>query len=264
MNAREYRRAQDRSLAPLLRKIRELLIAYGVPATDEQREELALLLMRAVRNAYGRNYEVAQMYITAQVGLVDVPDLPDLPLRAVVEALRRVTDGLVVHGDPVSERNRTSPVVVDKVRKGAAGQIARLAQEPARNTVQKLAERTGSLGWARMLVGPASCSFCAMLASRGPVYSSEEAAIGRGGNPLDRYHSPYIDKNGNLVGGDCDCIAALVPGPVWEGRDSHEKLELLWIAASTKRGSTRKAFRRQWDSKVRSGETREFIADSVK
>lgn len=266
MNAREYRRQQDKALNALLRKIRQLLIAYGVPATDGQREQLALLLWRSIRNARERNYEVAKTYIASQLVLADIPDLPGFPLEAVVAALERGTKGLLVNEEPITTENRKHPTVVQAGTKGIEGQVSRQAQEPARNTVQELAEATDGVGWARMLTGATSCSFCAMLASRGAVYSNRETAIGRGGNPMNRYHTAYVNKSGKLVGGDCDCIAVPVINGTYEGLDAADALDALWQDATRRKSNkdARNAFRREWDSKVRSGETGDYIADTMK
>lgn len=267
MNARQYRREQDKALAALLRKIRQLYLAMGVPITDAQREAMALLLLRSVRGARERNYRVAQAYIASQVVGAAVPDLPFYPLESLVRSLEFATDGLQVNQDAVTAANRRDPRIVDTGRKAAAGAIARQAQEPARSTVQNLAESTDGIGWARMLTGPTSCSFCAMLASRGAVYSSRESAVGRGGNPMNLYHTAYLNKNGKLVGGDCDCIAVIVhAGGSFEGAAAAESLENLW-QDSTRRKSNkdaRNAFRREWDRKVRGGETGEYLADTIK
>lgn len=267
MNAKEYRRQQDKALNALLRQIRLLLVAYGVPATDAQREQLALLLWRSVRNARERNYDVAKAYIASELVAADVPDLPGFPLAAMITGIERATKGLLVDEEPVTAANRKSPRVVDAGRRAVGGQVSRQAQEPARNVVQELAENTEGLGWARMLTGATSCAFCAMLASRGPVYKSRESATGRGGSPLDLYHSPYVSKSGKLVGGDCDCIAVLVrPDGSFEGADAAERLEDLWQAATRRRSNkdARNAFRRSWDQKVRDGESGEYIADTMK
>ena len=59
----------------------------------------------------------------------------------------------------------------------------------------------------------------AMLASRGAVYTSRQAALGKGGSPLNLYHTPHLNKNGKTVGGFCDCTAVIVPrgSTSWEG-----------------------------------------------
>jgi hypothetical protein len=243
-----------------------LFTAYGVPVTAAQREDMALLLARSVRNARERNYAVTQAYIASQLFGLDIPDLPGLPLDAVMRALESATVNLTVLEEMVTDKNRHHPRIVDVGTRAATGQLSRQAQEPARQTVQTVAEQTDGIGWARMLTGATSCSFCAMLASRGPIYKSRESAIGRGGQPMTLYHTAHLNKNGKLVGGDCDCIAVLVVDHnTWEGRPAFEKLEDLWQKTTSRRSNAdaRNAFRREWDRKVRSGETRDYLAASV-
>lgn len=70
------------------------------------------------------------------------------------------------------------------------------------------------LGWARVLTGEESCSFCAMLASRGPVYTKQTVLTKGNGT---RYHD------------NCDCIAVLViKGQHWEGHNQFRALQKLW------------------------------------
>ena len=232
-----------------------------------QLEELALLLLRSVRGARKRNYGAVKAYLASQLLLGEVPNQPGLPLEAVASALGRATRGLVVDNDLVTLSTRKSPRVVAAASRSVTGELSRLAQEPARETVKTVAEETDGIGWARMLTGPTSCSFCAMLASRGPVYNSRESALGRGGNPLNLYHTAHLNKNGKLVGGDCDCIAVLVVDyDTWEGRKAFEQLETLWLdtGAKASNAEARNAFRREWDKQVRSGETGDYIAESMK
>jgi hypothetical protein len=94
-----------------------------------------------------------------------------------------------------------------------------------------------------------------MLASRGPVYTSRQAATKRGEARADAYHD------------GCDCVAVLVTDyNSWEGRRSFEKLEDLWLDTGAKHSNAdaRNAFRRAWDRKVRGGETGEYLADTMK
>ena len=103
-------------------------------------------------------------------------------------------------------------------------------------------------GWARVLVGAYSCSFCAMLAIRGAVYTSKRAAIN--GSSLGVYHTPYVNKNGKTVGGFCDCEAVLVyQGRSWEGQHAADALEKLWQDSTEghSMANARNAFRREWD-----------------
>ncbi|MGY1945330.1 VG15 protein [Nocardia asiatica] len=128
--------------------------------------------------------------------------------------------------------NRTDPRVIAQVSERLSATLTRHAAEAGRNAVVNAALGAGDeVGWARVLSGAENCPFCAMLASRGPVYRSDKSAltvVGRGGRPRgsralgERYHD------------NCDCEAVLVRrGVDWEGREEFERLERLWIAAST-------------------------------
>lgn len=70
-----------------------------------------------------------------------------------------------------------------------------LVKQPYRSTYQDSAIKSGA-GWARVPTGSDTCAWCLMLASRGAVYSTAQAA-GRG----KKYH------------GDCDCAPTLVRSP---------------------------------------------------
>ena len=66
------------------------------------------------------------------------------------------------------------------------------------------------LAWARVLVGEVNCPFCAMLASRGAVYKSEQTA-------------------GFEAHNLCDCVATLVmKDKPWEGEQEAAFLQDLW------------------------------------
>lgn len=74
------------------------------------------------------------------------------------------------------------------------------------------------LGWARVLTGQESCPWCAMLASRGPVYD-ESTVVTR--------------SDGRTYHDFCDCAAVMVvKGRKWEGEVEYKKLRDLWEDAS--------------------------------
>jgi hypothetical protein len=269
MNAKQFRRLQDKALRPLLKKIRALFHARGVPVTDPQIAQMALQLYRPVVLARQRNYNVGLAYLNTQrLPPTRISPPRHYPLEALNNTITEIAHDLRIEDEPLTESNRRDTRVIEVARKAVEGTVARVAQEPARELIQEVGEDEDleNVGWARMLVGAYSCSFCAMLASRGPVYKSRETAIGRGGNPLDAYHKPYIDKRGALVGGVCDCIAVLVTSwGTWEGRDAFEKLENLWQDTGGKASghAARLKFRREWDRQVRAGETGQYLADSL-
>jgi hypothetical protein len=253
--AYDFRRAQDFALRPVLKRVRQQFHLQGVPVTAEQRADMVSYLWRPLNNARAQTYTASVRYLHGQ-GLLDTPPLRPYEPQALDKLLTDTVERATVAGDPVTEENRTSPIVVEQTQKAVARAVSRHAQEPARETVQEAADDAGEeIGWARMLTGPKSCGFCAMLASRGPVYRSDKSAMFRGGASADAYHD------------GCDCVAVLVrKGVPWEGQQSHKVLEKLWEATGGKFSGkdARNAFRREWDRTVRSGGSGDFVADAMK
>lgn len=71
----------------------------------------------------------------------------------------------------------------------------RFVKQPGRSTINTNVQRDPAQArYARVPSGATTCAFCLALASRGPVYATEETAGGS-------YHA------------DCDCV----PTPVWDG-----------------------------------------------
>lgn len=103
------------------------------------------------------------------------------------------------------------------------------------------------LGWARVLTGAENCAFCAMLASRGPVYS--EDTVVTTGKPREVRPRQVHYRNSGATGGHtyvsgsrregekyhdhCDCIAVLVvKGASWNGEQQYHALKDLWDDAT--------------------------------
>ncbi len=81
-----------------------------------------------------------------------------------------------------------------------SGAISRHVLNGGRQTIQdEVLRDSRALGWARV-AGPEACAFCAMLASRGPVYKKETVLYTKGGR---KYHD------------HCACGAE----PVYEGAE---------------------------------------------
>lgn len=125
-------------------------------------ENLAAAYLRAFREAEG---------ITAPLETVALAgDAPEAQVRTVLHvtgpaAIKRATrKGLSL------ERAATTAFTL------SAGAVSRLVLDANRATVVETARRDPfALGWARVTDGD-PCFFCAMLASRGPVYFSEATA----------------------------------------------------------------------------------------
>lgn len=91
------------------------------------------------------------------------------------------------------------------------------------------------VGWARVLQGRWSCGFCIMLAARGAVYSSADAAqlvaaesgkkSREGGFLSRRARTELRKKNPRAFHEHCDCIVVPVFDPEnWSGRAEQQRL----------------------------------------
>lgn len=102
--------------------------------------------------------------------------------------------------------------------------------------VQDAAPRLRPVGWARVLQGRWSCGFCIMLAARGAVYSTADAAqlvaaeAGKksreGGFLSRRARTELRKKNPRAFHEHCDCIVVPVFDPEnWSGRAEQQRLQ---------------------------------------
>jgi hypothetical protein len=246
MTARQYRLALNRALkalAPLLAMLR----AQGIPVTEQQRWDMALQMVGPIRKSRSLAQQAALAYLVSQ-GLGAPQPVPSYSPAAVAAMLNRVVDqSQTPDGKPVHRLNRRDTMVVEKVGAAIVRGAERHAQQPARDLVQSVADEWPGVAWARVLTGARSCFFCAMLASRGPIYTSETAAKFRGGQRVDRYHD------------GCDCEVVLVQNySTWEGRRAHMLLAQLW-EDSTEGTSGRRsmnAFRRAYEKQAGTGKFR--------
>lgn len=96
--------------------------------------------------------------------------------------------------------------------------------------------RLRPVGWARVLQGKYSCGFCIMLAARGAVYSSADAAqlvaaeAGKksreGGFLSRRARTELRRKNPRAFHEHCDCVVVPVFDPDnWPGRTEQQRLQ---------------------------------------
>jgi hypothetical protein len=95
----------------------------------------------------------------------------------------------------------------------AAGAVARHVEQAGRDTIITATRRDRvALGWARVPTGRETCAFCWMLASRGPVYTTCQAA-----GDMTMWH----DR--------CDCLVTPVfHRDDWDGRDTFLTARQLW------------------------------------
>ncbi|WP_067891228.1 VG15 protein [Nocardia vaccinii] len=144
-----------------------------------------------------------------------------VPRRATVNAPKvTVVERRTNVSIPNLDEGPSSPRVVVRIAESTGEAVARHARQAGRDAILRTADVAGSaIGWARVTSGATPCPWCAMLASRGPVYRSEQSAIFRAHD-------------------QCHCRAVLVfRGHEWEGEDSYQRWNALWTSATKgKRG----------------------------
>ncbi|WP_329105498.1 hypothetical protein OG792_32800 [Micromonospora sp. NBC_01699] len=181
-----------------------------------------------------------QFYLTHREAMQVLADAPPVLLAGALPPEQMTTVALVtgpvevkraiIRGEPIS-------VAMSKAAATTAGAVFRLTANAGRDTIDTMTARDRlALGWARVTDGN-PCSFCALLASRGPVYKSDQSATGRKG----RYH------------GKCGChpVAVYSKGDPWPGKA--REFEALYESA-TEGESGRdaiNAFRRAYEAQQR-------------
>lgn len=287
----------DALLRTMRRQVRNAVVQQGVPVTLEQREQLASVMLPAIRRARAQSHALGAQILETQAQALEIPTPPVQPVRryerqAVVTMLENVTlvsdrssNATVTVDDPgeaterrprvsvtvvdpesrrssrvsveVTEDNRRDPEVVKVIADKVQAVAERHARMPSREALTDAVESDDDddgpeIGWARVLTGAESCGFCAMLASRGPVYKSKKSASDAGGVDGKAYHD------------NCDCEVVLVrEDQDWVGREEYEALEHLWASstAGTNGKSALKAFTAALNQEIVDGTAGRFIAD---
>ncbi len=153
---------------------------------DGSTEAWLRVTRREVANQHGKSAAVAAAYfqVFRQVELGRLERFE--PLR-VAPIGRQFTTSLMVTGPVTLRRLLRSGVPPAQAKSQGvatlAGAAVRLALAGSRDTlVETVKADPRALGWSRVTSG-SPCAFCAMLASRGPVYVAEDSA---GFEPHDR------------------------------------------------------------------------------
>lgn len=224
------------------------------------------------------------------------PDAPEdvRGPRVTVAALDPVTRRRARVTVDVTEENRRDPQVVKAVTARLEAAAERHARMPSREALTDALEatpivplraspdedpeadfvwddddllspddvnagRAAVIGWARVLTGAESCPWCAMLASRGPVFNSERDALYITSRS-ERFDSRELKKYHD----NCDCEIVMVrEGVDWNGREQYEALEQLWIESTldTSGDDSVKAFAQAFNQRAADGDIDQFIAE---
>lgn len=268
----EHVRGNDESLtADAARLVNKALAAHGVPVTVGQVEQLVdILYPRIIRmrraSWQGHVVELGRQAAAAGVEIKPEPIRP-YPRKALFDAIAEVSrlspDSSKLHVmmlDEESRRRVMQPVTPDFSNRGDTAVKARVASELGRRVGRHVVDagrsavsdsahngsarfksgRPARVGYARVLSGRESCAFCAMLASRGPVYSKDTVVRRRDGR---RYHD------------GCDCIPVLVvDGEPWEGQAEAESLYSRWREITWENGRIAPNQFKKWQQAVSAGQ----------
>lgn len=218
-----------RSESAVKSAVRSAVMSRGVPVDIASADELAADLWATMT-------EQRAMLAAREAELIG-QDFPDMiranrrfyPLTAT-ESATRMAAGLGPHArgvlvddlDPVTQqlaRTKVLPYadpdnaeVVTRFIEELAATASRHVKSASRDLVADTA-RLNRAGWARQLSGAETCSFCALLVSRGAVYT---------------------DKSVNFqTHNHCDCTATLVrnPGDDYPGKSAAVRLNGLYREA---------------------------------
>lgn len=168
--------------------------------------------------------------------------------EAVTDAIARLDAARERAKAAAAERNKDA--IAARESGTTAGAVSVAAREPDPPGQAEPREPAGKkIGWARILTGDENCAFCAMLASRGPVYESKHTAM-------------FVGATTNSYHDHCDCdVVLVVEGRDWVGREQYDALEQLWMESTTgtSGGESIKSFARAWNGKVADGEVERYL-----
>lgn len=184
-----HRRRQIRLATAADSEIRRAWRILDVADIDGTRNAWQRSMTGIVSRRYGVSASVAEEYLaayrTAELGAITggvvIPGLPMAETLAALDAVgpqalkRQIGRGM----SPSAAYMRQRGLVVDEARK--------MIMSGGRGTVRESARADSrAIGWRRVSDGD-PCTFCAMLVSRGPAYTSEALALTHGANE-DPYH----------------------------------------------------------------------------
>ncbi|WP_288858150.1 ADP-ribosyltransferase [uncultured Corynebacterium sp.] len=272
MSRRFLRHVEDAVNRQVAASVKKAVRAHGVPVTTEQARELVEELYPMVekhRRAIWREHIAELGREAAEAGVELAPEPPqEYSPHALYEAVASVsrlspgsqhiqvrvldedTQRLVSRPVMPDASNRRDQQIVNRIADELGRRVSRHVVSAGRQAVAdathngsarfKDTGRPARVGYARVLSGRESCAFCAMLASRGPVYSDDTVVRRRDGR---RYHD------------GCDCVPVLVvEGQPWEGQQQAEALYEQWAKHTTRNGHTVRDQFGQWSKAVASGE----------
>jgi hypothetical protein len=233
--AEAQRVEQARLSAEVTRDVLALWLATYEPRSPGVWRALVAALLALVGRFRRESSRAAVAYYLESRGEARAPGLhvprlaPDAP-PGLIEATAQIT-GARTYG-----RALTADVPEQQARQNAgvqlAGNMARIALDAGRQTIlDAIDDDREAIGWAR-ITDANPCAFCSMLASRGPVYRSEQTASFQS-------HA------------HCSCVAAVVwsRDEAWLGHSKDLYEQWQRVTAGESGDGARRAWRRYWDNR---------------
>lgn len=217
-----YNQAVNAQGAAAERSVRRALGEFfreNPAATVEEAREYAIQLLQGVGDLYGQAASQAAYDLLQNVAYMDGVPMPDLGswfYEADAEAIDRTAHyhaGKLADGDVQGFIDQIADAAKEVAKRGANETMGQAAIAQARRDGKggkkgrRKGARTYGIHFARVPMGPTTCGFCLMLASRGFVYLSEESA-----GEFDRFHR------------HCDC--KIIPGTADTQVDGYDPAEL--------------------------------------
>jgi hypothetical protein len=188
------------------------------PVWDPERPDTFGQFLEAVtpiiRQAHGASSQAAAAYYPAYRLVERIPGpVPDVQFAELVEDAVRTS--MYVTGETQVNRSLNAGMTVAAAKRQAfttlSGAVARHVAAGARDTLhQTILSDPVAYGWERM-TGRDPCAFCAMLASRGAIYSETSVAVDLTG--VDPQFRPVLQsggrrqrrRSGDLYHDHCQC-----------------------------------------------------------
>lgn len=210
----------------------DLLDRRGIPTDTDSALELGAEVWRYTSAARRGMATTQENLLRAEPGALHIARPRRYPMTASIKLIHRCAG--LMPGQPLATearyydpetrrmtRARVSPWAMPelpetreafraRIAAGVARHVKQVARDMVIDTATKTRMRKGQkVGWARTLSGSENCAFCAMLASRGAVYTKDTVKF--------RSHD------------HCDCSATIVhAGQDWDGAQDAARLGKLW------------------------------------
>lgn len=218
--------------ATVVREVASTVSRFGVPTSIGSAYEIADTLYPVVLDRRREMWSREATLLRQEFRHIEIPDVEVYP-RLALRKLVTNSAGLspqprlmrVEAYDPATRAMQSKSVapylmpddkdVEEELARRLSAGTSRHIKQASRSAVQRTADRN-SMRWARQLTGQENCPFCAMLASRGAVYTRETVLKSGDGRS---YHD------------HCDCTAVLVDSNQrdWDGKEEADELYSLWI-----------------------------------